>query len=112
MDRGKKGLATLGRVSVIFTRETTFVTFCLLFCTSIPFWKRVYSKRKEFAPKGSKFFSFKVDSFPEGRQNNFAGIISLKNIAKMRPKVAPLTIKTLLPLPRRYARERSKACNK
>ena len=30
------------------------------------FWKMVYSKRKEFAPYGSKFFSFTVDPFPEG----------------------------------------------
>ena len=28
-----------------------------------PFWKGVYSKRKEFAPKGSKFFPFRVDPF-------------------------------------------------
>ena len=27
------------------------------------FWKGVYSKRKEFAPKGSKFFPFRVDLF-------------------------------------------------
>ena len=27
--------------------------------------KRVYSKRKEFAPIGSKFFPFRVDSFSE-----------------------------------------------
>ena len=30
------------------------------------FWKRVSSKRKEFAPTGSKFFPFRVDTFPEG----------------------------------------------
>ena len=30
-----------------------------------PFSKEVYSKRKEFAPKGSKIFSFKVDNFLE-----------------------------------------------
>ena len=29
-----------------------------LFCV---FWKGVYSKRKEFAPKGSKFFPFRID---------------------------------------------------
>ena len=33
-----------------FTRETTFVTSCLLYCTTNPFRKEVYSKRKEFAP--------------------------------------------------------------
>ena len=29
------------------------------------FWKGVYSKRKEFAPKGSKFLPFGVEPFPE-----------------------------------------------
>ena len=29
-------------------------------------WKVVYSKRKEFAPLGSKFFPFRVDSFSKG----------------------------------------------
>ena len=28
--------------------------------------KRLYSKRKEFAPCGSKFFPFKVESFSKG----------------------------------------------
>ena len=28
-----------------------------------PFWKRVYPKRKEFAPLGSKFFPFTEDPF-------------------------------------------------
>ena len=33
----------------------------------VPFWKGVYSKRKEFAPHGSKFFPFRVVySFSEG----------------------------------------------
>ena len=27
----------------------------------LPFWKGVYSKRKEFAPRGSKFFPIRVD---------------------------------------------------
>ena len=31
-----------------------------------PFIKGVYSKRKEFASKRSKFFTFKGDPFPEG----------------------------------------------
>ena len=30
----------------------------------------VYSKRKEFAPNGSKFFHFRVDTLSEGRLNN------------------------------------------
>ena len=32
------------------------------------FLKRVNSKRKEFAPTGSKFFPFRVDPFSEGRR--------------------------------------------
>ena len=32
----------------------------------LPFWKVVYSERKEFAPFGSKFFSFRVDPICEG----------------------------------------------
>ena len=31
-----------------------------------PFWKKVCSERKEFAPLGSKFFPFRVYSFPKG----------------------------------------------
>ena len=49
-----------------FTRETTFVTSWLFSCTTSPFWKWVYSKRKEFAPIGSKFFPFRVDLYSEG----------------------------------------------
>ena len=35
-------------------------------CSFAQFSKGVYCKRKEFAPKGSKFFPFRVDFFPEG----------------------------------------------
>ena len=37
---------------------------CLLSCTTNPFWKWIYSKRKEFV--GSKFFPFRVDPFQKG----------------------------------------------
>ena len=53
-----------------FKRKTTFVTSCLFFCTLSLFKKGVYTKRKEFAPLGGKFFPFMVDPFSEGRQNN------------------------------------------
>ena len=46
------------------TRDTTFVNSYLL-----PLQKRIYSKRNEFAPKGSKFFTFR-DLFSEGRQKS------------------------------------------
>ena len=31
----------------------------------LPFWKVFYSKRKEFAPLGSQFFSYRVDPISE-----------------------------------------------
>ena len=48
---------------IFFTRETTFVTSCLMSYTLNSFWKGVCSKRKEFAPLGSKFFPYRVDPF-------------------------------------------------
>ena len=44
--------------SMIFMREATYVTSCLFSCTSNAFGKVVYTKRNEFAPLGSNFFSF------------------------------------------------------
>ena len=35
-------------------------------CFFLSLLKKVYSKRKEFAPNGSKFFPFRVDHFSEG----------------------------------------------
>ena len=43
-----------------------FVNVCLLYCTPCPFWKVVFSKSKEFASRGVKGFSFRVDPFSEG----------------------------------------------
>ena len=37
--------------------------------TSCPFWKEVFSRRKEFAPSGSKFLSFREESLSEESQN-------------------------------------------
>ena len=45
--------------------------FVFSFLHMKPLLKRVYSKRKEFAPKGSKFFPFRVDLFSEWRQKPF-----------------------------------------
>ena len=33
----------------------------------VPYWKGIFSKWKEFAPRGSKFLPFRVDTFSEGR---------------------------------------------
>ena len=55
---------------------------CLSSCTPNPMIsKGVYSKRKEFAPLGSKFFPFRVDSFSEGRQNQFVRIVSPESVS-------------------------------
>ena len=41
------------------------MTSCFLSCALITFKKGVYSKRNEFATKGSKFFPFREDPFSE-----------------------------------------------
>ena len=43
---------------------------CLSFYKFSPFCKRIYSKRKEFAPTGKKFFSFRADPFAAGDKIN------------------------------------------
>ena len=64
-----------------FKREATFGTSCMLSCTRSRFWKEVYSKRKEFAPR---FFLFRVDSFPEGSK------IMLKELPPLESVSVPL----------------------
>ena len=49
------GLETVD-FSLFPLRETTYVTSCFIFYTSVPFWKGVYSKRKEFTPLGASVF--------------------------------------------------------
>ena len=71
---------TLGKLSSIFTKETHFVTSCLLSYKQITFWKEDYSKKKAFAPKRSKLFPFRVDPFLEGSNNNSDIAISLESI--------------------------------
>ena len=63
-----------------FCKGDNFFDFFLLSCTYTPFWKGVYSKRKEFAPKGSKFFPFRVEPFSKGRQNNVDRATSPENV--------------------------------
>ena len=53
-----RGLDTLGSFSVIFTRETTFVTSSLLSGTSIPSEKSSTLKGKNLLPLG--FFPFRL----------------------------------------------------
>ena len=54
------------------------MTSCLVSSIWNPFWKGVYSKRKEFAPNGSKFFPFRVDPFSGRSQKQFWQLPPLK----------------------------------
>ena len=46
-----------------------------------PSEKGVYSKRKESAPKGSRFFPLREEHFSEGKQNNFERVIPLESFS-------------------------------
>ena len=61
-----KELDTPRRFSAILIRGITLLTSCLASYTPNPFWQVVHSKRKEFAPKGSKFLPLRVDLYSEG----------------------------------------------
>ena len=56
----------------VFFKGDIIMISCLNVLHSCLLLKRVYPKRKEFAPCGSKFFSFRVDSFSERRQKQFS----------------------------------------
>ena len=58
---------------VIVSGETTLSN-----CVSLPSEKGIYSKWKEFAPLGSKFFPFRVDPFLAGLLCRDANRKSLK----------------------------------
>ena len=69
---------------------------------SLPFWKDVYSKRKEFAPQGSKFFPFRVDSFSKGVQESKQEITKIvflgrnckkKKKKKKKNQICPVLLK-------------------
>ena len=65
-----KELDTPCRISTIFDKGNYMLWLFCVSCKLSLFWKGVYPKRKEFAPRGSKLFSFRVDSFTERRKNN------------------------------------------
>ena len=78
------GRDTLGILSVNFNKGDNFCVFLFAFLHNKSLLKRVkwiYSKRKEFAPSGSKFFSFREDPYSEGSQNNFERFVSLENVS-------------------------------
>ena len=60
-----RGLDTPGRFSTIL-QERQLLRLPDCFPVHQPLLKRVYYKMKEFAPKGSKFFHFIVNTFSEG----------------------------------------------
>ena len=57
---------TLKHIHVCLTRQTTFVTNCLLSCTQTPSGKGSSLKGKNLLPLGSKFFPFRAD--PKGKK--------------------------------------------
>ena len=64
-----RGLDTVCRFSSIFNKGDNFCHVLFAFLHTNSLLKRVYSKRKEFALSGSKFFPFRVDLFSEERKN-------------------------------------------
>ena len=78
--RNKANFSTLNELGTppVLNREVTFVTSCLLSSTPSTLPKRVYSKKKEFAPRGSKSFSFRVDPFSEGKLIQFDSLPPFK----------------------------------
>ena len=52
-------------------KRDNFRGFLFVSNRSVPFWKEIFYARKEFAPRGRKFFPFWVQPFSEGSKNNF-----------------------------------------
>ena len=57
------------------------MTSCLLSGTPSPYWKEVYSIRKQFAPIGSKLFPFRVFPFSKGMQYQFDEVASPSSVS-------------------------------
>ena len=86
--RSGRGLDTLGRLSDIFNKGDNF---CDLVCFPVHqsllqgsilkrkiCYKGIFTKRKEFAPRGSKFFPFRADPFSEGSKTVLTELSPLK----------------------------------
>ena len=65
INRDLRGLDTRSRFSP-FYKGDKLRNFMFAFLLIKTLLKGVHSKRKEFAPRGSKFFPFRVDPFSEG----------------------------------------------
>ena len=62
------------------TRNTTFVTYCLLSCTPNPSKKGSTLKGKHLLPSGSKCFPFRVDPFLGGIKKHFDSVTALESV--------------------------------
>ena len=60
-------------------RQHLWLPVCFL---ANPFWKRVYSRRKEFGLIVSKFSPFRVYPYSDGMHNNFDAITSFENVSR------------------------------
>ena len=80
------GVDTLNRVSIIFT--ICDFLFAFLYVQQSSSEKGVYSKRKEFAPFGSKFFPLRVDPFSEERKTILTGLTDFTGSASILLKVS------------------------
>ena len=83
VNKDLSGFDIVGRFSAISVNKD--VTSCLLFCASIPFWKRglflkdrICSTLKE-NNLGANYFL--LDPYPEGRQSSFDRVVSPKHIS-------------------------------
>ena len=69
------GCTVFGTLSAMFYKRP-FCDFVYFPVLQIPSANGVYSKRKEFAPKGSKFFPFRIDTFSERKTNQHNCLLS------------------------------------
>ena len=67
-------------ISVISSFQMAFGVQDSNYGTPNLFWKEVYSERKYFAPKGSKFFPVRVDPFQKGDNTLLTEVSPLQNI--------------------------------
>ena len=66
----------------MFYKGDNFCDFLFAFLQSKSLLKKsLLYKRKEFAPRGSKFLPFRVDAFSEGNQNDFERVASLRFVS-------------------------------
>ena len=78
-----------------FRQARQHLCLCLRSCNPSYFWKKgVYSKRKEFAPRGSKFFPLRID--PLSRVNPLSRRETKQFHRVTSHELYPFTLKWLL----------------